>query len=306
MKTINSASPNTISALLAATLAAVILSACASAPAVPDGAAAARNRFSQLQANPELAGRAPVAMQEAELAVRRAELGGRDPETINHLVYIADRKVDTAAALARTALLEDQRQALSQQRDAARLEARTREADRNASNLAGAKVALAEQRRSNEALRGEADAAHAAADDASARSAQLQQQLDDLNARPTDRGIVLTLGDVLFTSGKAELKPGAAGHLGKLALFLDKYPDRTVLIEGHTDSIGTDDYNVDLSRRRAEAVRDYLTGQGIGAVRLTTAGRGKSEPVADNASASGREQNRRVEVVISNPPVVSR
>jgi outer membrane protein OmpA-like peptidoglycan-associated protein len=138
------------------------------------------------------------------------------------------------------------------------------------------------------------------------QSAELQRQIDALHAKPTDRGLVLTLGDVLFTTGKADLKSGATGNLNKLAAFLDKYPDRNVAIQGYTDSVGSEDYNQALSERRAESVKSYLTAQGIGATRLVASGKGRSEPVADNDSAAGRQQNRRVEVVISNPPAALR
>ena len=278
--------------LLAASLAALMLAACVSTPPAPTGAAEARNKLTQLQANPELATRASAAMKEADLAVRAAEQPQKDPQVAAHLVYIADRKVDIAAARAGTALAEDQRQGLIQQRDKARLDARTQEADRSASQLATAKVALADET--------------AAATDATARSAQLQRQLDDMNAKPSDRGMVLTLGDVLFTTGQSDLKSGATTNLNKLVAFLNNYPDRTVTIEGHTDSVGSEAYNVGLSQRRADSVKSFLTGQGISSARLNTVGKGESDPVAGNESASGRQQNRRVEVIISNPLTVSR
>ena len=118
--------------------------------------------------------------------------------------------------------------------------------------------------------------------------------------------MVLTLGDVLFASGKANLLSGATGNLDKLAAFLNKYPDRTVVIEGYTDNVGSEDYNQGLSERRADSVKSYLAGQGIGALRLSALGKGESGAVADNSSATGRQQNRRVEVVISNPAAASR
>ncbi len=102
----------------------------------------------------------------------------------------------------------------------------------------------------------------------------LQQQLADMQAKVTERGVVLTLGDVLFTTGKADLKSPAAGNLNKLVAFLGKYPDRTVLIEGYTDNTGSADYNQGLSQRRADGVKAYLAGQGVGIVRLTSLGKG--------------------------------
>jgi len=114
------------------------------------------------------------------------------------------------------------------------------------------------------------------------------------------------LGDVLFMTGRADLQAGSVGNLGRLVTFLNKYPDRTVAIEGYTDSVGSEDYNQRLSERRADSVKSYLAGQGIGSIRLSASGKGESDPVAANDSASGRQQNRRVEVIISNPPAAAR
>jgi outer membrane protein OmpA-like peptidoglycan-associated protein len=114
--------------------------------------------------------------------------------------------------------------------------------------------------------------------------------------------LVLTLGDVLFTSGRADLKPGAMGNLNELVNFLVKYPDRTVAIHGYTDSLGSEEYNQGLSERRANSVKAYLADRGIDSTRLSASGMGQSAPVAGNDSAAGRQQNRRVEVTISNPP----
>lgn len=292
MNTTNGQIGNRSITLIAASVAALLMVACATVPPAPTGAAEARNKLTQLQANPELATRAPAAVKEAELAVRAAELPQKDPLITAHLVYIADRKVDIAVARAGTALAEDQRQVLSQQRDKARLDARTQEANRSAGQLATAKIALADET--------------AAAADATKKAAELQHQLDDMNAKPSDRGMVLTLGDVLFTTGQADLKSGATTNLNKLVTFLNSYPDRTVTIEGYTDSVGSDDYNVGLSQRRADSVKSFLAGQGIGTARLNTVGKGESNPVAGNDSAAGRQQNRRVEVIISNPLTVSK
>jgi outer membrane protein OmpA-like peptidoglycan-associated protein len=94
--------------------------------------------------------------------------------------------------------------------------------------------------------------------------------------------------------------------LNKLVFFLNKHPDRSVAIEGYTDSVGSEDYNQALSQRRADSVRSYLVRQGIGSGRLTASGMGMSDPVAGNDSAAGRQQNRRVEVIVSNPPAALR
>jgi len=214
---------------------------------------------------------------------------------------MADRKVEIARAQAQTALAEDQRSVLTAQRESARLDARTHEADVAKGQVATARAEGAEQKVLAEQARSEADSARLVAASTEEQSAQLRLQMEALQAKPTDRGLVLTLGDVLFMSGRADLKTGATGHLSKLVTFLNQYPDRTVAIEGYTDSVGGEDYNQELSERRANSVKSYLARQGIGAARLSASGRGDSDPVAENDSAAGRQQNRRVEVIISNP-----
>ncbi|MFN2348401.1 MAG: OmpA family protein [Thioalkalivibrio sp.] len=270
--------------LLAAAMILVFLVGCASAPVSPPGAADARAKLSQLQQDPNLGSRVPVAIREAEAAVRLAEQPvGSDAELGAHRVLMADRKVEIAKARAATRYAEDQRSRLSEERESARLAARTREADQ---------------------ARDAADAARAAAATAVVESereaARLRRQIEELEARETDRGLVLTLGDVLFETGKSDLKAGTMGNLGRLVTFLNEYPERTVVIEGHTDSVGGDQYNQALSQRRAEAVRFWLMQQGISGQRLSALGKGMHQPVADNNTATGRQMNRRVEVIIEN------
>lgn len=131
---------------------------------------------------------------------------------------------------------------------------------------------------------------------------ELRRQLDA--PKPTDHGSVLTLGDVLFASGRADLQPGALSNLNELVNFLYQYPDRRVALHGYTDSLGGQEYNQELSERRANSVKAYLTDHGIDSTRLQASGVGWSGPVAGNESRAGRQLNRRVEVIISNAPVV--
>lgn len=287
---------------LAAALALLALVACANSTTRPDGAAAVREKLTQLQADPNLASRAPVAMKDAEAAVVTAELPIADYETDlgRHRVLMADRKVDIARLQAQSRFSEDQRKTISEQRETSRLDSRTREADNARSDAEVARVDADVARNDAALARNQADAARSDTAQAQQQTADLQQQITELNGRTTDRGLVVTLGDVLFASGGSTLKEGAPGNLNKLAGFLNKYPDRTVTIEGHTDSVGSDDSNRSLSQRRADSVKAYLVGQGVASDRLSASGMGEGSPVGDNDSSTGRQQNRRVEVIISN------
>jgi outer membrane protein OmpA-like peptidoglycan-associated protein len=278
--------------LVAAAVAFALFAGCSAAPTKPDGAEAARAKLTALQSDSELATRAPLAIKDADLAVQAAEKPQADKALGAHLVLIADRKIDIAQAQSETHLAVDQRKGLAEEREAMRLQSRTLEADaaNNRANVAQA----------------DANLAHSEADVAQRNTEEMQRQIAALQAKVTDRGLVLTLGDVLFTTGTATLNSGANKQLEKLAAFLNKYPERTTLIEGYTDSVGTDEFNQGLSQRRADAVKSYLTGQGIAANRLTATGRGENSPVGDNTSATGRQQNRRVEVLIENQLVSAR
>jgi OmpA-OmpF porin, OOP family len=133
-----------------------------------------------------------------------------------------------------------------------------------------------------------------------ARATALASELANLKAQQTDRGMVLTVGDVLFAAGKADVGAGAQRSIDKLAEFLRAYPKRNVLIEGHSDNVGDESFNIKLSQQRADAVRDQLVARGVSPRRIQTKGYGPKFPVVDNDSAAGRQQNRRVEVLVLN------
>ncbi|WP_339546469.1 OmpA family protein [Pseudomonas sp. RA_35y_Pfl2_P32] len=141
-----------------------------------------------------------------------------------------------------------------------------------------------------------------------ARDAQIKQLQNSLNAKQTDRGTLVTFGDVLFATNKAELKSSGLVNINKLAHFLAENPDRKVIVEGYTDSTGAASYNQSLSERRAGSVRMALVKMGVDPARVVAQGYGKEYPVAENSSVSGRAMNRRVEVTISNDnqPVIPR
>lgn len=281
------------------TFGSVLLAGCVAAPQSPPGADLAREKLTRLQSDPALATKAPAALEVAEVAVRLAEqpltASDEDQSLGAHRVYVADHQVEIAMAKAATRHAEDQRAQLAEQRAEVRLDARTREAD-------GARADADRARGDADRIASEGEAARVAS---AAEAAKLQRQIAELKAEATDRGLVLTLGDLLFEFDSSDLKVGVTSNLGKLVTFLKEYPTRNAAIEGHTDNVGSADYNRGLSQRRAESVRSYLVQQGIGAQRLSATGLGQSQPLASNDSDSGRQRNRRVEIIIDNPPVAS-
>jgi outer membrane protein OmpA-like peptidoglycan-associated protein len=260
--------------------AGLLLAACAADAVKDSGVVRVRAALTDLESDPNLASRAPVAIHDAEDAVQQAEQPQENPAVSAHLVYIADRRVQIAKAQAQTRFAEDQRKTLSAQNGQIQLDARTNEAD-------AAKLKASE--------------AQAQTDAANRKNDDLQAQMAALQAKQTDRGMVLTLGDVLFSTGRADLKPGSVANLDRLVSFLGQAPDRSVRIEGHTDDRGGQDMNQMLSQKRAESVAMYLTGRGVAVSRVTAVGEGFSSPVADNNTEAGRQANRRVEVIIQNP-----
>jgi len=210
---------------------------------------------------------------------------------IAHPAYMAAQNARLAQMHA-AAMADDARVAAGQaERDQILLSSRNRE-------VQNAKMATNEAKMvASEALDQRDKAAQQAAL-ATQESARLQAELDQLKAIPTPRGLVLTLGDVLFDTGRSELNPGAGRKLDQLAQFLAEHKERRVQIDGFTDSVGTDSYNEELSRRRADAVKSALLVRGIDSSRISTQGYGKAFPVANNTDSGGRQLNRRVEVVI--------
>lgn len=277
---------------LLALVCSVWLAGCAT-PVKPEGATLARRDLDSLKADPQLAPVVPAALQDAELSVQAAELPTTDLAAGHYAVYVAQRKVAIARADAERRLAQDRLKKLELERQAIIEEGQRREIEIARAQAEAAAAALAQQQQAAAAAQQEAAAAQAA-------NAEMRRQLEAIEAKSTDRGMVITLGDLLFATGSAALQATAHERLDKLAAFMSSYPDRTLLIEGHTDTQGSDEKNFELSQRRAEAVKVYLILQGINADRLTATGRGSETPVADNVTTSGRQQNRRVEIVISN------
>jgi len=217
----------------------------------------------------------------------------------------------------RRAQAEADRQAAEQARLAA--EKATAQAQQAAAQAAQEKAAADAARAAamaqQQTAQAEAEQAHLAAQQADrerqqaeADKAQLRERLRQqlnliLETRETARGLIVNISDVLFDFNKYTLKPGAREKMAKVSGILLAYPGLKIQVEGHTDSIGSDEYNQRLSEQRADAVRDYLAAQGVPSGSVTAVGLGKAQPVASNDTAAGRQQNRRVELVVSGEPI---
>ena len=255
----------------------------------------AKKAYAEAQANPNVTAYAPMELQEAGKAVQEAEKA-KEPEDILQMGYIAERKTQYAVTTADGKVAEREIDKLNVKKAEMNARKQTLEAER-AKQEAG--KAMSEAERARMAAAAEAERAAKA----KAESDKLMKELANLKAQQTERGIVLTIGDVLFATGKADLSANANKSVATLAEFLMRNPNRNVLIEGHTDSVGKDDYNLALSRKRADSVKAKLVEDGIEAGRITAVGYGKTFPVASNDTTAGKAQNRRVDVVILNEGV---
>jgi outer membrane protein OmpA-like peptidoglycan-associated protein len=290
-----------LGALLAAAVAA--LSACQTTPVDNAELLSARSAVAQARANPVAARTAAPELDRAQRALALAESAWadrHDDEETRHLAYIAHRRADVVLAMASQAQADERLQQAGTERERVRLEARTREAEAAEATARAAQSSARLAQGQASASRQDADAARRLADQQAERAAALERDLQSLRGRSTDRGMVVTLGDVLFASGRATLQPGAQRTVNQLARVLQQYPERRVLVEGFTDSQGSEEANLELSRRRAEAFGQALQDAGVPADRIELRAHGEAFPVADNATAAGRQQNRRVEVLFSD------
>ena len=247
-----------------------LLASCATAPQQND-------RLNQARADVQALSQDPLAQQAAskDLESARGHLQEADaafaqkkPATeVDHLAYLAQREAEAGEARVQ--------------------EARSRQ-----------EVARADEQRNKVLL----DARSQEADVAKTKLMATQAELAALQAKHTDRGTVVTLNDVLFDTGQATLKPGADLTIERLAAFMKTNPQARVMIEGYTDSRGSDEYNDALSERRADSVENALVRRGVSSESVKAVGRGKAYPVASNETPEGRQQNRRVEIIFSDAP----
>jgi len=293
--------------------------------------------YAEAKGNSNVDAYAPIQLQNAGRAVQEAQQA-KEPDDMIQLGYIAERKTQVAVTVANGKVAEREmekaklekaqlltqkqamdaerakREAVTAQSDAerARMQAtsetekatvakRQAEQAKQQAERAKQEAEQAQQQAAQATLAARTEAEKAAM--AKAEAEQLAKEVSDLKAKQTERGIVLTIGDVLFATGKANLSAQANASVTKLSEFLKNHPTRNVLIEGHTDSVGSDEYNQVLSGKRADSVKYELVNDGVEASRITTVGYGEKHPIASNDSAQGKAQNRRVDVVILNEGV---
>lgn len=305
-------------------IAVAVLAGCSSLPANNSLLDQARNDYSNAQASPQVTSLAAGELKQASDSLDKANNAWTKRENsalVDHLAYVAKQQVAIAQETASEKAAQLAVANASSERDRVRLDARTREADaaqRSAEDSkrqseaaqrsaeasqrsaeASQRQAVTERQAANDAQLN-AQAARQQTQDAESRSRQLEAQLKEMEAKKTDRGMVITLGDMLFDTNRAQLKSGGMRNVQKLADFFKQYPQRKVMIEGFTDSTGSDTRNQELSDQRAYSVRTALLGMGIGADRITSRGYGESYPVAGNDTAAGRQLNRRVEIIVSD------
>lgn len=314
-------------------LLVALLSACVAAPKKDLALERVRDELETLKSNPELAGHAPLALGEAERALRTAEQATGDELYRTYLVYMADRRIQIARTMAEREQHEQAIDQLKNQHSEMLIKASQLEADHARMEAERARLLVAttneEAQRAREekddALEKEAEAARAAelsaeeanqarrlaesraseaefarreADLASQQITSLTRQLENLQLRQTESGVVVTLGDVLFASGQAQLVEGGRSSLEEVVDLLQTEPDKKIRVEGHTDSSGEANANLLLSEERANAVRDALVSMGVSAERISASGMGQDFPIASNEDEAGRARNRRVDVIL--------
>lgn len=314
-------------AVLAITIGAVLSGCGAVDPSeqiAKDRMEQARTAYAQAKANPIVESYAMKTLLEAEKTLQAAEQvrtkayspNPFDPSKgydasekklffndISRLAYMAERKSQTSVALAEGVIARNEIVKLGKEKAEMLLLKSQMELSSVSSEAERAKI-LADIKAHEAALaKSQADAKAREAEKAKAELAQLMKELSELQGQLTDRGIVLTIGDVLFATGKSNLNASAQISMDKIATFLQEKPNRNLLVEGHTDNVGSDEYNQGLSEQRAASVKSALVKRGIASERIVTVGYSKKYPLASNDTAAGKQHNRRVEVIILNEGV---
>ncbi|MGO4479022.1 OmpA family protein [Massilia sp. 2TAF26] len=282
---------------------AVLLAGCSTVPTTTPTLDEARADYVAASNNPQVSANAPLEFRQASEALDRANQAAAKREsldTIDRLAYVAKQRIATAQEVAKAKSAEADIANAGRERDRVQLEARTAEAERAKREAAAANAQAAAAQQQAQDAQAQAAAAQQQNAQLAERAARLEAILVELHAQKTERGMVVTIGDVLFATDRAELNANGMATVRKLAEVMMQNPDRTVLVEGFTDSTGSHAHNQDLSERRAQSVAQALTSLGVERQRVATRGYGEAYPVASNDSASNRQLNRRVEIVLSN------
>lgn len=278
-------------------ISALGISGCETTPEPDTRLVSAREAVAAAESNGDVTKYAPTELDRARKLLANAEgslkeKGSKDPTAAHYaylasqMAHIAEQRAHEQVATARVKSGETERQKIL-------LSARENEANQAVSQARAAQSA-AEQAR-NEALNAQSEMAAAQLE-----SQRLAAELQDVKTKQTTRGLVLTLDDVLFDTGRSELKSGSRRTLDQIAQFLNEYPERKVQIEGFTDSQGGNDFNLELSQKRADSVASAIIQRGIAADRVRSMGYGEEFPVASNENSGSRQLNRRVEIIVGN------
>ena len=267
----------TIATMAAGTL---LLSACATTQP-PESLVELRQNMETLEQNEQANRYAPVALQDAKDQLRATESAWKkeDESLFEHELYLAEQYVSIVEQESQRGELQEKIDQTDERRKDMMLSQKEQELTQREQQVAAAKE---EARQAQEQV------------------AALKAEMKNVKTEDTDRGMVLTMSDVLFAFNSTELKLGGKKNLEKLADFLTESPNTKATVEGFTDSQGNDSYNIELSRQRAQAVVDQLTAMGVEKDRLVVKAYGEDYPIATNDTASGRQQNRRVQVVIND------
>ncbi len=280
--------------------AGALLAGCASTPRRSQELTQARNAVQTLSSQPQAEEAAGSDLKAARSELKRADEAlrkGKPMDEVNQLAYLALRHAEAGQARVDAARSQAQVAQATEERQQLLLEAQKHQA------MAAQQQARSAQQQV-QAARSEAQQARSQAQSAQQQLANEQQQLkqmrQQLGAHQTDQGMVVTLSNVLFSTGKATLQPGAHLQIDRLAAYLKAHPKQRVLIEGNTDNTGSAALNQRLSGARAQAVAQALQLRGVQPSQYQTSGLGEAYPVASNDTSAGRQQNRRVDVVFSN------
>lgn len=296
-----------------------LLTGCANLPETNATYAEAQETIERAREMRGVSRYAALKLQQAEESLAQAEgiweeHGNDRIEDVEHHAYLAKQQAATAIARAELGDTRDEMRRVSQTREQVLRQAREREllTARQRAAQAELEAQTAQERAQQleqryqtaqqdaQTAQQEAEAARNQREQENRELQELRDTVKSLQAQQTERGMVLTMNEVLFDFGDSQLKPGGARAVEQLARFLEENADRKVLVEGYTDAVGDEDFNRELARARAQAVQQELVSAGVSRDRIEVQGHGEQFPVASNETNAGRQLNRRVEVVIGS------